>query len=134
MRYLKIMDIIHHSFLQNLIKIKTKIKKTENVFNDIISFEEQAFNEFWSIYPKKVNKKGCFKSFKNIKNLKTELPLILNAVENFKNSKEWKKQNGQFIPYPQTFINQERWKDAKETTRTDVMKNMGYDMDNWTTL
>ena len=95
----------------------------------IITFEEQAFNDFWSIYPKKVNKKGCFKTFKNIKNLKDELPLILDAVERFKNTKAWQKDNGQYIPYPQTFLNQERWKDQSLETRDDKLKTIN--MDGW---
>lgn len=90
----------------------------------VLTYEEQAFNEFWSIYPKKVNKKGCFKSFKSIKHLKEELPLILDAVERFKQSKSWLKDNGQYIPYPQTFLNQERWKDQQEATRDDQLKTI----------
>ena len=95
----------------------------------IVSFEEQAFNEFWKLYPKKVNKKGAFTSFKRIKHLKTELPLILAAVEKFKASKDWQKDNGQFIPHPQTFINQERWKDEKELTREQQLNTI--DMQGW---
>ena len=95
----------------------------------VLTFEEQAFNEFWSIYPKKVNKKGAFKSFKAIKNLKTELPLILDAVQRFKVSKAWQKENGQYIPYPQTFINQERWKDQQQETREQQLNNIN--MDGW---
>jgi predicted phage replisome organizer len=95
----------------------------------IVSFEEQAFNEFWKLYPKKVNKKGAFTSFKRIKHLKTELPLILAAVEKFKASKDWQKDNGQFIPHPQTFINQERWKDQQELTREQQLNTI--DMQGW---
>ena len=95
----------------------------------VLTYEEQAFNSFWDCYPKKVNKKGCFKTFKNIKNLKDELPLILEAVERFKNTKAWQKDNGQYIPYPQTFLNQERWKDKSVETRDDKLKTI--DMGGW---
>lgn len=97
--------------------------------SEVITFEEQAFNQFWSAYPKKVNKKGCYKSFIKIKNLKTELPIILDALERFKNSKGWQKDNGQFIPYPQTFINQERWKDEQQETRDEQLNKI--DMTGW---
>ncbi len=99
------------------------------VTGEVITFEEQAFNQFWSIYPKKVNKKGCLKSFIKIKNLKTELPIILEAVERFKKSKGWQKDNGQFIPHPTTFINQERWKDEQEETRDEKLQTI--DMTGW---
>ena len=95
----------------------------------ILSFEEVAFNQFWSIYPKKINKKGCFKTFKNIKHLKNELPLILDAIERLKKSKAWTKDNGQYIPYPQTFLRQERWKDVQEETLADKITNI--DMTGW---
>lgn len=95
----------------------------------LLTFEEQAFNDFWSIYPKKINKKGAYTSFKRIKHLKEELPLILAAVESFKKSKDWLKDNGQYIPYPQTFINQERWKDQQQETREQQLNTI--DMQGW---
>lgn len=102
---------------------------TERNKAEVISYEEIAFNEFWSAYPKKVNKKGCYKSFCKIKSLKEEMPLIMSALERFKASKGWQKDNGQFIPHPTTFINQERWKDEIEETREDKLKTI--DMDGW---
>lgn len=95
----------------------------------IVSFEEQAFNEFWKAYPKKINKKGTFTAFKRIKNLKNELPLILQAVETYKASKSWQQNNGQYIPYPLTFINQERWKAEQDLTREQQLKTI--DMGGW---
>ena len=102
---------------------------TERNKSEVISCEEIAFNEFWSAYPKKVNKKGCYKSFCKIKHLKEEMPLIMSALEHFKASKGWQKDNGQFIPHPTTWINQERWKDEIEETREDKLKTI--DMDGW---
>lgn len=95
----------------------------------VLTYEEQAFNEFWKAYPKKVNKKGCFTSFKRIKHLKEEMPLIMAALNDFKASKQWQKDNGQYIPNPQTFINQERWKDQQEQTREQQLNNIN--MDGW---
>ena len=95
----------------------------------ILSYEEQAFNEFWQAYPRKVNKKGSFAAFMKIKNIKSEMPLIMEALDRFKNSKEWQKDKGQYIPYPTTFINQERWKDEQEETREEQLNNI--DMEGW---
>jgi len=96
---------------------------------EVVSFEEQAFNEFWQAYPKKINKKGTFTAFKRIKHLKDELPLILQAVETYKASKGWQQNNGQYIPYPLTFINQERWKATQDQTREQQLNNI--DMGGW---
>lgn len=95
----------------------------------VVNFEETAFTQFWSAYPKKINKQGTLRAFKKIKNLDTELPSILDAIERFKNSKSWQKDNGQFIPHPTTFINQERWKDEQIETREEKLKTI--DMDGW---
>lgn len=96
---------------------------------EIVSDTEAAFNKFWEVYPKKINKQGALKAFKKIPNLKTELPIILDAVERSKNSKGWLKDNGQFIPHPTTFINQERWKDEQEETRDEKLQTI--DMTGW---
>lgn len=111
------------------IKEEQELKPIEPNGVDIVTTEEQLFNEFWSAYPKKVNKKGSFTAFKKIKNLKSEMPLIMEALERFKKSKQWLSSNGQFIPNPTTFINQERWKDELEETREEVLNNI--DMDGW---
>lgn len=108
---------------------KEEEKEKEPNGSSVLTMEESLFIEFWKAYPKKVNKKGCFASFKKIKNLKSEMPLIMAALERFKKSKEWLKDNGQYIPYPQTFINQERWKDEQIETRQDALNNI--DMGGW---
>ena len=90
---------------------------------------DEMFDMFWIVYPKKSNKKGAKVSFKRIKNLKTEFPLIMEALERFKKSKQWTKQNGEFIPLPTTWINQERWKDEHIETREDKLKRL--DMSDW---
>lgn len=107
----------------------TALPANAGVDGQVLTYEEQAFNEFWSEYPKKVNKRGSFTSFKRIKHLKDEMPLIMAALRNFKASKQWQKDNGQYIPNPQTFINQERWKDQQEQTREQQLNKI--DMDGW---
>lgn len=93
-------------------KDKETEKKEPNGSNG--GYVEDLFNQFWKAYPKKINKKGCYNSFKKIKGLRDEMPLIMQAIEALKLTPAWQKNNGQFIPYPTTFINQERWKDDIE--------------------
>ncbi len=85
--------------------------------------KETMFNEFWQLYPKKVNKKGAKTSFMRIKGLKKEFDNIMLALKKCVESKDWKKQDGQFIPHPQTWINQERWKDKNENSEQEVIEN-----------
>ena len=73
------------------------------------------FEQFWKEYPRKVSKKTAFTAFKNIKHLKDEFPIIMQAVKLKKGSNDWRKNGGQYIPHPATFIHQERWKDEEQT-------------------
>ena len=80
----------------------------------MLSEVETMFLQFWSIYPKKVDKKGSFRAFKNIPKLKEQFPGIIKALEIQKESDQWTKNHGQFIPNPTTYIHQERWLTVNE--------------------
>ena len=105
------------------------ISEDTNVIKEEKSEIDEMFDMFWIVYPKKSNKKGAKVSFKRIKNLKTEFPLIMEALERFKKSKQWTKQNGEFIPLPTTWINQERWKAEHIETREEKLRSL--DMSDW---
>lgn len=64
------------------------------------------FEQFWSAYPRKINKQGALKAFE-----KVDIPVetLLAALENHKRSAQWVKDGGQFIPHPTTWLNQRRW-------------------------
>ena len=91
--------------------------------SEILSDEEVLFNQFWAIYPKKVDKKGSFRAFKNISKLKETFPGILQALEIQKQSPQWTKDNGQYIPNPTTYIHQERWLSVNEREETQKKIN-----------
>ena len=97
------------------IERNTKEKEDARVLSDV----EKLFLEFWTVYPKKVDKKGAFRAFKNIKKLKEVFPEIMSALEVQKRSEQWTKANGQYIPNPTTYIHQERW---TTTTEADEIK------------
>lgn len=105
------------------------ISEDTNVIKEEKSEIDEMFDMFWIVYPKKSNKKGAKVSFKRIKNLKAEFPLIMEALDRFKKSKQWTKQNGEFIPLPTTWINQERWKDEHIETREEKLRSL--DMSDW---
>ena len=71
---------------------------------------DEAFEEFWEAYPKKVGKKDARKAFdKAIKTV--DLDTILQAIEVQKDSDQWSRDNGKYIPNPSTWLNQGRWDD-----------------------
>ncbi|MGI6602742.1 MAG: DUF4373 domain-containing protein [Saccharofermentanales bacterium] len=70
-----------------------------------------SFDDFWSIYPKKVGKKAALKAWEKLRPSKELQERIISAVEQQKKSEQWTTENGRFIPNPATWINQGRWDD-----------------------
>lgn len=109
--------------INNNNKILSIQNTNSNKEGGVLSEIEQMFLEFWSIYPKKVDKKGSFRAFKNIPKLKEVFPGILQALEIQKESDQWSKNHGQFIPNPTTYIHQERWLTVSDTDETQAKIN-----------
>lgn len=95
-------------------ELNKQITKENKQQGGVLSEVETMFLQFWSIYPKKVDKKGSFRAFKNIPKLKEQFPGIIKALEIQKDSDQWTKNHGQFIPNPTTYIHQERWLTVSE--------------------
>lgn len=67
-----------------------------------------AFERFWSVYPRKIGKQSAKRAFERVK---VPLETLVTAVERQKCSDQWAQNNGQFIPHPATWLNQGRWDD-----------------------
>ena len=67
-----------------------------------------AFERFWSVYPRKIGKQSAKRAFERVK---VPLETLVTAVERQKCSDQWTRNNGQFIPHPATWLNQGRWDD-----------------------
>ena len=104
---------------------QSKVEKSKVKYNppippqggDGAESAETMFEKFWKAYPKKVDKKGSEKAFKNIKNICEEFEKIMAALERQKHSEQWNKDGGQYIPHPKTWLNQERWNDQNAAQR-----------------
>lgn len=69
---------------------------------------ESDFDQFWSVYPKKVGKADARRAFGKV----TEpVHTLVAAVRRQSKSAQWNKDGGQFIPNPATWLNQQRWED-----------------------
>ena len=104
-------------------ELNKQITKENKQQDGVLSEVEKMFLQFWAIYPKKVDKKGSFRAFKNIPKLKEVFPGILKALEIQKESEQWTKNHGQFIPNPTTYIHQERWLTVSEIDETQAKIN-----------
>ena len=83
---------------------------------------DELFAQFWTAYPKKVDKGHARKAFLAIKDMPLLLPKILAAIEVQKKSKQWGDSGGKYIPNPATWLNGQRWEDVPEV----VNKPEGY--------
>ena len=71
----------------------------------------QGFNEFWTTFPKKVNKGAAESAWRKLKPSDALISEILSAIETAKRSRQWQRDGGQYIPHPATWLNQRRWED-----------------------
>ena len=78
--------------------------------------ETEAFEQFWTTYPKKVAKPAAAKAFKTAK-INGHLSDVLADIETRKCSDDWTKSEGQFVPNPATYLNQRRWEDTNSANK-----------------
>ena len=89
-----------------VIPLETETEIITTTLDDRPSKTDVEFNNFWSIYPKKVGKKAAYSAFKKVP--KSEYPKIVPAVQQQIHSTQWQKG---YIPNPSTWLNQGRWDD-----------------------
>lgn len=94
----------------NNIRHKTEDKghKTEDDIPPKSPSPGDAFERFWSVYPRKIGKQSAKRAFDRVK---VPIETLVTAVERQKCSDQWTQNNGQFIPHPATWLNQGRWED-----------------------
>jgi len=78
------------------------------------------FISFWEAYPNRKSKKKAqdvWQKLEKREDMKTLLPVLLDAIEKQKQSKEIQRAKGEFVsewPYPATWLNGKRWEDEVE--------------------
>lgn len=70
-----------------------------------------AFEQFWSVYPRKVSKGAAERAWRALKPDSHLAARIHLALEVAKQSESWQKEGGQFIPYPATWLRAKGWLD-----------------------
>lgn len=90
-------------------KTEDREQKTEDDIPPKSPSEGDAFERFWSVYPRKVGKQSAKRAFERVK---VPLETLVTAVERQKCSDQWTRDNGQYIPHPTTWLNQGRWDDV----------------------
>lgn len=73
----------------------------------------ETFDQFWDVWPKKVNKEKARQAWRKVKLTDELFAFIIAAVESQKRSADWQKNGGEFIPHASTWINGKRWEDQQ---------------------
>lgn len=88
-----------------------------------------GFVEFWSAYPKKVNKERAIAAWTKLNPDKALIETILSAVENQKqNDESWRREKGRYIPHPTTWLNGKMWENKLEVDMPVASGNPFLDM------
>lgn len=74
-----------------------------------------GFDEFWTTYPKKVDKTKSREIWQKLAPDAALEKQIIAAVKQQAKSDEWTKDGGQFVPYPSTWLRRRRWEDEPTT-------------------
>lgn len=94
----------------------TDISSNTNI-NNINSVPENGFDEWYSVYPRKISKANAKKSYSSALK-KVSGDILLGAVKVFAQDILKKGTEERFIPHPSTWLNQERWEDYKPKAET----------------
>jgi len=87
-------------------------KETETKTETETKGSRSAFEWFWSVYPKKINKEDAYKAFCGV----TEsVKVLVEAVKRQKESLQWQKEGGRYIPNPTNWLTGKRWTDNLPT-------------------
>ena len=74
----------------------------------------EGFDEFWELYPRKLDKKRAMASWKRIA-LKDHAAIMENIAGRIRSDESWSKDGGKYIPHPTTYLNGKRWEDQFQT-------------------
>lgn len=70
-----------------------------------------GFDEFWQLYPKKINKQRARDAWRKLRPDRDLKRLMRKGLEAHIKSREWNKNDGEFIPYASSWMNEARWGD-----------------------
>lgn len=99
--------------VENEIENEVEIEKEKE--NE--SKRTEAFEQFWSAYPRKEGKQKALEEFLKVE---ADLDVLLLALEKHKKSAQWQKNGGQFIPHAATWLVGKRWMDELLIPANDV--------------
>jgi len=103
---------------------ETTRKHTNNNVNKVNKEKKEIytpqFDEFWSVYPRKVSKTDAAKAWNTLIKSGTSIDEIITATRNYATECQGKEM--QFIKHAATFLKNDRWKDYLEVDKQSTYK------------
>lgn len=75
--------------------------------------QDDRFDSFWNLYPKKKAKADARKAWDKLKPDGELYTAIMRSLSRQKESPDWTKEGGQYAPYPATWLRGRRWEDEE---------------------
>jgi hypothetical protein len=76
--------------------------------------QEEGFDRFWEIWPKRVAKGDARKAWAKLDPDAELTDRILAAVQVANECEQWRRDGGRFIPYPATWLRRQGWEDEHQ--------------------
>jgi hypothetical protein len=95
------------------------LTRIQNTDNRIQNTETEAFDEFWSLYPRKHGKQAAIRAWKSAIR-KTDPKTIIEAVKRYADDPN---RVDQFTAHASTWLNQGRWEDAPLPSRLNAIRS-----------
>jgi hypothetical protein len=89
------------------------INNVNKVNKDKTKTYTPEFDEFWNVYPRKIGKMECFKTWEKVIKKGEQSSFIIQCADNYAKDCLNKQTEERFIKHPKTFLNDERYKDFK---------------------
>jgi hypothetical protein len=84
----------------------------------VISGQDDGFDQFWKLYPKKKSRKDAVKAWAKLAPSDELRQTLITTLGSHCVSEDWTKDGGRYVPNAATWLNGERWHDElKPATR-----------------
>ncbi len=110
-------DVTRDVTVTSLVDHREEKRREEKNNSKKPSQPPDGFDEFWDLYPKKIDKPAAMRAFAKI--AAKAHPDLMNLLGQCTDSDQWRKQGGQFVPNPATWLNRRDWENSQTTSFDD---------------
>jgi len=107
-------DALTSQSAHNVVTCDTEIRVKREIPPISPKGDDDVFEKFWKVYPRKVAKQKAQKAWTKLKVTPELSETIIAAVEAQKLSGQLQREDSRFIPYPATWLNSGSWEDEVE--------------------